>query len=1589
MRVRLPNGHVGELKLNVPRRYYAKTYGLGHQLYEIQRDMDKIGRGVLSDKLDAVGYFAAVWNSPDEAAARAEDERGSATRADIRKTLDAPEMLEISTRLSPSTRKTFAALSGQSEASRANTTPSLFSKNSSSIAQQPPTKESTLKNITPATAPVKPPDMAVGAGAKLILPRGESVPVTFSLVEAADVVPSHDPESFARNPRYPDGVQERAYHRDAAEQGKVIAHEQQLKTNLVLTNNPDAINGPPIVTPTGIVLGGNSRAMSLMRAYAHDEEHGKGSKYKAKLAKFAEQFGLNADQVQAMTRPLLVRVLDTGPADAAALHRLATALNTPLTGAMSREARTASRGRNVSPETLEHIGGQLAERDDTLRELLGTRAGIDILGRLEQDGVVGPQERGGLVSDSTGTLTEDGKRLVEDALLGAVIDDADLLAAAPKGITNKLFGALSPLARLRARGEAWDVTGDTKEALALATEIKAAGMESVSDLVAQRPLFAEDARKIRARVVALADALLSRTPRQLSAAFKAMAADAAVDIRGQTHMPGFAPATAEQSLAEHFGSGQVLRDGVVQEAGADYLVAERGPGGRVPGITFSAPQQAALPFGVKRDPLQASQRVRMTTTGHILADGHVVRHEGDAAALLAHIRKSAQEDIYAIATDARGMVLEIHRYTKGVLSASMAQPVEVAGHALSIRGAKTLYFIHNHPSGSTEPSANDQAIVARIAAVAALRGIETRALVIGGTRFRTFDAIEQGAERRIQPRRRATRLPVRERTIVRLAPAAVAVSSPSAAQVYLRHRLGDADGVLLLDTKNRPIGFQHLPVGKKLPEATADVLSAIERTNASAVIFNSPQAVVFADEPTPRGHLVSALIEAGAIVHDVIQRGESVMEGKHSSFLQPPGRGSTKFLEAAVSGELRGQALYRVALLERNGQALDQIREAQEAEFRQQAPGERTAFAAINAATIRRHPRFRHTEVQDLPGGGVAVRFAANDMGFTIEEIAPQDDGGAMLVTRYGAMPKPIGKTIAGAYLPQPRVILLRPGVAGTVTLDHEIEHLLEHSGLMQPSEIKVLDAALKRRGISPGVEARAEFVARELARREAHALGSPLRRVLDRIWDALSALANFLGIKSARGVLRQVESGAMLARAGVRPFPPSTRRSAVYQLVYHGSPHAWEPEPGFPHGRPRLDKIGTGQGATAYGWGWYSASLSDVAKSYTPRDERYEAALMRLYEKAEAREDFVAMEVIEAALMHETPSELEQRFINDEHDAEFQQRARRVIAQVAKAQPGFSLYQIDIPDDVIPTLLDWDKPLSEQSGYVKKILEKELHAPYRVIDVSQHGDAVFVVHPELSYQAYETFPSRKQAQEKADKLNELFKEDQSASGQSIYGLFRDKYGSDEAASKHLASIGIPGNKYLDGGSRAIGVGSHNYVLWDQAVLDRVALLERNGRALVAAREAQRMGDSALYALATDDELVRDKSGNATGISGAARQSIEAELSGIVARAQANGTFGLAPNGQPSKLNARQWAMVRSRRFREWFGDWEAASMAGNLRTARGTDMARSAAREFINKHYTTTIPASWQPSPWSRSARCSTTARQADLFRCRPICSP
>lgn len=52
-------------------------------------------------------------------------------------------------------------------------------------------------------------------------------------------------------------------------------------------------------------------------------------------------------------------------------------------------------------------------------------------------------------------------------------------------------------------------------------------------------------------------------------------------------------------------------------------------------------------------------------------------------------------------------------------------------------------------------------------------------------------------------------------------------------------------------------------------------------------------------------------------------------------------------------------------------------------------------------------------------------------------------------------------------------------------------------------------------------------------------------------------------------------------------------------------------------------------------------------------------------------------------------------------------------------------------------------------------------------------------------------------------------------------------------------------------------------------------------------------------------------------------QSPKLEMQSIKEKAIADGTFMKAPNGNPTNLTERQWLQVRTKAFKDWFGDWE------------------------------------------------------------------
>jgi LmbE family N-acetylglucosaminyl deacetylase len=472
----------------------------------------------------------------------------------------------------------------------------------------------------------------------------------------------------------------------------------------------------------------------------------------------------------------------------------------------------------------------------------------------------------------------------------------------------------------------------------------------------------------------------------------------------------------------------------------------------------------------------------------------------------------------------------------------------------------------------------------------------------------------------------------------------------------------------------------------------------------------------------------------------------------------------------------------------------------------------------------------------------------------------------------------------AAAYSPRTDTVLLFTPREAERHILHELVHAATLKALAAggpaAARMRVLLRYAQKDGSLSGqygLSSLDEFVAEAFSnprfQQALQATPAPNGSTIKNAWEwFVRAVARILGMKTARQetLLDQVmRDGAALMRENAA-MTGRLQGSDRYAIAWHGTPHVWAPEPGFPHGRPRLDKMGTGEGAQAYGWGWYSAESHGVAHGYRDRlsgasvtlfmlgGERVgyigdakrdlirvaksrgysvEAAVIAAYELKNSNGD---LDSASAALWVDNPTKLQNEASNLLHEMEY-------------IPEGGSLYQLDIPDDVMPHLLDWDKPLSEQTPEVQESLRSEGYEGER---------------PDKTY---------------GDQLYRQLSVSRTA----------------KSASETLLRLGIPGLRYLDGQSRADGKGTYNYVIWDQPTLDRIALLERNGEKLDAIRAAD---EAVRFNLDTEDQFA----------------ATEREAGGRAA-------YDKAKAAGRTKLNYGQWVQVRTPAFKAWFGDWEGA----------------------------------------------------------------
>jgi hypothetical protein len=242
---------------------------------------------------------------------------------------------------------------------------------------------------------------------------------------------------------------------------------------------------------------------------------------------------------------------------------------------------------------------------------------------------------------------------------------------------------------------------------------------------------------------------------------------------------------------------------------------------------------------------------------------------------------------------------------------------------------------------------------------------------------------------------------------------------------------------------------------------------------------------------------------------------------------------------------------------------------------------------------------------------------------------------------------------------------------------------------------------------------------------------------------------------------------------------------------AYHGSPHSFS--------RFDASKIGTGEGAQAYGHGLYFAGAEDTARTYrdispaVPSDEAAKA-IQEMQQRAvqlelEAGRIRDAMEQAAAergalapgwGTMRDVPQDVQRSLGPRLREIGDQLSALRLEQQSARSGLRGHMYEVElgVPEE---SLLDWDAPISDQTNVRQRL--------------GSLGDVAL-----------------------RDRLT----------GRNVYELMQAQHGNDRNASSVLTEFGIPGIQYFDAGSRSQQQGTRNYVMFP-GTEDRIRILRQYG----------------------------------------------------------------------------------------------------------------------------------------------------------------
>lgn len=235
-----------------------------------------------------------------------------------------------------------------------------------------------------------------------------------AIIEANQLQPSH--KNGQRNPQhFIDEAQPKERKDDAS-----VGAARKIAANIrpeEITSSVTAYTGAPTVNSRGEVIQGNNRSAALREMWDNHQEQ--GDKYKQYLIDNAESFGLKAEDIAAMDKPVLVNMLDVNDDEAISLGQF-VASDTESGGTERIKPKNVVKKLGDKMKNFANILLRANDENISFAELVDSN-GVDALKWLNANGVISPTQYKSAF-DSKGNITAEAKNDIKGIMYQSIFE---------------------------------------------------------------------------------------------------------------------------------------------------------------------------------------------------------------------------------------------------------------------------------------------------------------------------------------------------------------------------------------------------------------------------------------------------------------------------------------------------------------------------------------------------------------------------------------------------------------------------------------------------------------------------------------------------------------------------------------------------------------------------------------------------------------------------------------------------------------------------------------------------------------------------------------------------------------------------------------------------------------------------------------------------------------------------------------------------------------------------------------------------------------------------------------------------------------